>query len=63
MESWSVLVKAVMKLRVPLNAGKFLTGGKSVIFPRWILPHGVSMYASQPADIPFVRYNSYKINH
>jgi hypothetical protein len=41
MEIWSELVKAVMKLRDPLIVGKFLTGGKSVIFPRWILPHGV----------------------
>jgi hypothetical protein len=63
MDSLNVLVKVVMKLRVPLNAGKFLTGGKSVIFPRLNLPHGVSVYASQPADIPFVRYYSYKINH
>jgi hypothetical protein len=31
-----------MKLPVPLNAGKFLTGGKLVSFSRWILLHGLS---------------------
>ena len=39
---WRALVNAVMNLRVPLNAGNFLTNWKPVIFSKRTLPHGVS---------------------
>jgi hypothetical protein len=40
-DRWRVLVKAVIKLRVTLNAWNFLTGLKPVSFPRWALLNGV----------------------
>jgi len=46
-ESWRKLVSAVMKLRVPLNAGNFLTSCKPVSFSRRTLHHGVSKYVSE----------------
>jgi len=39
---WRALVNAVMNLRVPLNAGNFLTSLKPVSFSERILLHGVS---------------------
>jgi hypothetical protein len=39
---WRVLVNAVMNLRVPKNAGNFLTGLKAGSFSRRTLLHGVS---------------------
>jgi hypothetical protein len=59
-DSWRVLVKAVIKLRVPLNAENFLTGRKTVSFSRWTLLHGVSIL---PAEILSSAYNQCKINH
>jgi len=41
-ESWRTLVSAVMNLRVPWNAGNFLTICKPVSFSRRILHHGIS---------------------
>ena len=41
-DRWRTLVSAVMNLRVPSNAGNFLTGCKPVIFLRRTLHHGVS---------------------
>ena len=41
-DSWWTLVSAVMNLRVPLNAGNFLTSCKPVSFSRRSLQHGVS---------------------
>ena len=41
-DRWRMLVIAVMNLRVPRNAGKFLTSCKPVIFSRRALHHGVS---------------------
>ena len=41
-DSWRTLVSAVMNLRVPWNAGKFLTSCKPVSFSRRTLHHGVS---------------------
>jgi len=52
-------VKAVLKLRVPLNAENFLNGRKPVGFSRWTLLHGVSILA---ADIVSSAYNQCKIN-
>ena len=41
-DSWRMLVGAVMKLRVPWNAGNFLTSCLPVSFPSRTLHHGVS---------------------
>ena len=41
-DRWRTLVSAVMNLRVPWNAGNFLTSCKSVSFSRRALHHGVS---------------------
>ena len=41
-DRWRTLVSALMNLRVPWNAGKFLTSCKPVSFSRRILHHGVS---------------------
>ena len=40
---WRTLVSAVMNLRVPWNAGNFLTSCKPVSFSRRTLHHGVSI--------------------
>ena len=42
-DRWRTLVSAVMNLRVPWNAGNFLTSCKSVSFSRGTLHHGVSI--------------------
>ena len=41
-DRWPTLVSAVMNLRVPRNAGNFLTSCKPVNFSRRTLHHGVS---------------------
>ena len=41
-DSWRTLVSAVMNLRVPWNAGNFLTSCKPVSFSRRTLHYGVS---------------------
>ena len=41
-DRWRTLVNAVMNLRVPSNAGNFLTRFKPVSFSRRTLHHGVS---------------------
>ena len=41
-DRWRALVNAVKNLRVPQNAGNFLTTCKSVNFSRRTLLHGVS---------------------
>ena len=41
-DRWQTLVSAVMNLRVPWNAGNFLTSCKPVSFSRRTLHHGVS---------------------
>jgi hypothetical protein len=41
-EMWRTFVSAVMNLRVPWNAGNFLTRCKPVSFWRRNLHHGVS---------------------
>jgi len=41
-DRWPMLVSAVMDLRVPCNAGNFLTSCKPVSFSRRTLHHGVS---------------------
>ena len=51
-ERWRTLVSAVMNLRVPWNAGNFLTSCKPVSFSRRTLHHGVS---NPESFIPRVR--------
>jgi len=41
-DRWRTLVSAVMNLRVPLNAGNFLTSCIPVSFSRRALHHGVN---------------------
>jgi hypothetical protein len=41
-DSWRKLVSAVMNIRIPWNAGNFLTSCKPVSFSRMTLHHGVS---------------------
>ena len=41
-DRWRTLVSAVMNLRVPWNAGNFLTSCRAVSFSRRTLHHGVS---------------------
>ena len=43
-DRWRRLVSAVMNLRVPWNAGNFLTSCKPASFPRRTVHHGVSKY-------------------
>jgi len=42
-DGWRELVSAVMNLRVPYNAGNFLTNCKPVSFSRRTLLRGVSL--------------------
>ena len=44
-DRWRTLLSAVMNLRVPKNAGNFLTSCKPVSFSRRTLHHGVSKYS------------------
>ena len=47
-DRWRTIVSAVMNLRVPWNAGSFLTSCKPVSFSRRILHLGVSKVPVQP---------------
>ena len=49
-DRWRTLVSAVMNLRVPWNAGYFLTSCKPVSFSRRILQHGVSKSRNSPSS-------------
>ena len=48
-DRWRTLVSTVINLRVPWNAGNFLTSCKPVGFSRRTLHHGVSKLASNKA--------------
>ena len=50
-DRWRTLVSAVMNLRVPCNAGNFLTRCKPVSFLRRTLYHGVSKYVCNLAFV------------
>ena len=49
---WWTLVSAAMNLRVPWNAGNFLTSCKPVSFSRRTLHHGVSKCSSSGRLVP-----------
>jgi len=49
-DGWRMLVSAVMNLRIPYNAGNFLTSCKPVSFSRRTLHHGVSMVTFMPLE-------------
>ena len=53
-DGWLTLVNAVMNLRVPWNAGNFLTSCKPVSFSRRTLHHGVSIPYTMFCTIPLV---------
>ena len=53
-DSWRTLVSAVMNLRVPRNAGNFLTSCKQVSFSRRTLHHGVSKYVRKHKECKLV---------
>jgi len=40
-DRWQCVVTAVMNIRVPSNAGNFLTSPGTVTFSRRAMPHGV----------------------
>ena len=54
-DRWRTLVSAVMNLRVPWNAGNFLTSCKPVSFSRGTLYHGVSNWKLWAFGIPQCR--------
>ena len=54
-DRWRALVSAVMNLRVPLNAGNFLTSCRPVSFSRRTLLHGVSKYVFSTL-LPALKY-------
>ena len=59
-DRWWMLVSAVMNLRVPWNAGNFLTSCKPVSFSRRTLHHGVSIRLLLPGGNP-TAVNKYRI--
>jgi len=58
---WRTLVSAVMNLRVPWNAGNFLTSCKPVSFSRRILHHGVSKYYEATSPEKWNSHVCYKL--
>ena len=61
-DRWRTLVSAVMNLRVPWNAGNFLTSCKPVSFSRRILHHGVSnVMAIDSKDVKLTHCNCFRM--
>ena len=58
-DRWRTLVSAVMNLRVPWNAGNFLTSCKPVSCSRRTLHHGLSKYALFLRVYLRVKYDSH----
>ena len=56
-DRWRTLVIAVMNLRVPWNAGNFLTSCKQVSFSRRTLHHGVSYVWISEQTANFILYS------
>ena len=54
-DRWRTLVSAVMNLRIPWNAGNFLTSCKPVSFPRRTLHHGVSKLVMKDDGMPSIK--------
>jgi len=54
-DRWRTLVSAVMNLRVPSNAGNFLTTCKPVSFSRRALYHGVSKCVNYKMSLYYVK--------
>jgi len=50
-DRWRTLVSAVMNLRVPFNAGNFLTSCKPLSFSRRSLHHGVGKQLRERLEI------------
>jgi hypothetical protein len=59
---WRALVNAVMNLRVPSDAGNFLTSCKPVSFSRRTLLHGVSKQVSKYFCSEMSEYATFKKN-
>ena len=59
-DRWRTLVSAVMNLRVPWNAGNFLTSCKPVSFSRETLHRGVSKFARFQLNLNFLNRCSKK---
>ena len=55
-DRWRTLVNAVMNLRVPCNAGNFLTSFRLVSCSRRTLHHGVSKEGKRPLGRPRRRW-------
>jgi len=60
-DRWRTLVSTVMNLRVPRNAGNFLTSCKPVSFSRRTLHHGVSITILYIYYIFYIYYDIYII--
>jgi len=56
-DRWRMIVSVLMNLRVPWNAGNFLTRCKRFSFTRRILYHGISKYDGLNIDLVFLKHS------